>query len=40
MGYQMGATGVFLNSIDVCKIASIFMYDGKYKDKVIVSKNI
>lgn len=38
MGYQMGATGVFLNSIDVCKIASIFMYEGKYKDKVIVSK--
>ena len=39
MGYQMGATGVFLNSIDVCKIASIFMYDGMFKDKRIVSEN-
>lgn len=37
-GHQMGATGIFLDAKDVCKIASIFLNEGMYNGKRIVSK--
>lgn len=37
-GHQMGATGIFLNAKDVCKIASLFLNEGKFNGQRIVSK--
>lgn len=36
-GHQMGATGIFVDSLGVAKIGSIFLNEGMYKKKRIVS---
>lgn len=37
-GYAMGATGLYIRSIDIARLGSIYAHDGMWKDTRIISK--
>lgn len=37
-GYSMGATGLYLRSIDIAKLAKVYLDNGKYENQLILSK--
>ncbi len=39
LGHPLGATGVYLDSVSVAKLGSLFLNEGVYEDKRIVSSN-